>query len=88
MAVEIDFYKEGDIHSQLVWQLVGSIISFIFAVFVIVFFYKILFNGPKNCKLPWRGFGIFLYVIAILYSLIALAMIISASVALGTMEDK
>jgi len=67
-----------------VYQLVASIISLIVITFIIIFFHKNLFYPiHKKCHVQWWGFGVFLYIVAIIYFFVAIVMIVLSSIAIS-----
>jgi len=66
--------------NTLIIQLVASAISLVVISLVIIFFQKNLFSAKKGCDVQWWGFGLFLYILSILYLLATIASLTWSSI--------
>ena len=66
--------------NTLIIQLTASVISFVVIMLVIVFFQKNLFSAKKGCEVQWWGFGLFLYILSIVYLLATIASLTWSSI--------
>lgn len=75
---------------QAAWMLTVSVVYLFFMLLVCVFFYKILFMN-KGSKIPWYGFGVFLFVLAAIAVCFLIAGVVLSSIQMSyslQMEEK
>ena len=66
--------------NTLIIQLTASVISLVVISLVIVFFQKNLFSAKRGCDVHWWGFGLFLYILSIIYLLATIASLTWSSI--------
>ena len=65
-----------------------SILYFLFALLVWIFFYKLINSNTKQHHVPWYGFAIFLFVITTIYVFIAIGSLVTSSIQVSEAEKK
>ena len=71
------------------WALAASIVWLIFLALVFMFFYRILFpSGANRCYIPWRPFGIFLFIIVILFIILGIFGFVTSAILVSEVNDK